>query len=52
MPIRQRRVVKLDLHVDDVRDPRPHHRRHVLRVQIPPPTAIRSVIQDMSMSKV
>src|SRR5579863_10527182 len=34
---RQRRVVELDLHVDDVRNSRPRHRRHVLRVPDPTP---------------
>src|SRR5512135_526844 len=30
--IRQPRIVELNLHVDDVRHPRPRHLRHVLRV--------------------
>src|SRR5579864_2250861 len=38
----QRRVVKLDLHVDDVRDPRLRHRRHILRV--PDPASDRNPI--------
>src|SRR5229473_7165179 len=35
--LRQRPVVELDLHVDDVRDSRARHRRHVLRVPNPAP---------------